>query len=120
MYEGNLIITIKNFNHKTLLLNNRRNENVDTTVHLGSALSKNNDEMVEIWRRILLANETYFSMTCLFKSRAIYKKNKSRIYKTIVKSILCFGAETWRLTKRAEDMLDKFERKILRTILVQY
>ena len=44
------------------------------------------------------------------------RKNKLRIYKTIVKPILCFGAETWRLTKKAEDMLDKFERKVLRRI----
>ena len=39
-----------------------------------------------------------------------------RIYKIIVRPILCYGSETWILTRREGGMFDKFERKILRRI----
>ena len=36
------------------------------------------------------------------------------MYRTLVKPILCYGSVTWTLTQTAEQMLNTFERKILR------
>ena len=38
------------------------------------------------------------------------------MYKTLIKPILCYGSVTWTLTQTAEQMLNTFERKILRRI----
>jgi hypothetical protein len=42
--------------------------------------------------------------------------NQIRLYKTLIKPILCYGSVTWTLTQTAEQMLNVFERKILRRI----
>jgi len=39
-----------------------------------------------------------------------------RLYKTLIKAILCYGSVTWTLTQTAEQMLNTFERKILRRV----
>jgi hypothetical protein len=63
-----------------------------------------------------MAKTAYFSMIHLFKSRTIQWKNKIRIYKTIVRSILSYGCEIWTMTNQAEEMLGAFERKTLKRI----
>jgi hypothetical protein len=40
----------------------------------------------------------------------------STLYKTLIKPILCYGSVTWTLTQTSEQMLNTFERKILRRI----
>jgi len=39
-----------------------------------------------------------------------------RLYKILIKLILCYGTVTWTLTQTSEQMLNTFERKILRRI----
>jgi hypothetical protein len=41
---------------------------------------------------------------------------KFTIHKTLIRPVLVYGSETWVLTKREEDQLLVFERKVLRTI----
>jgi hypothetical protein len=43
-------------------------------------------------------------------------RNKIRLYKALIKPILCFGSVTWTLIQTSEQMLNTFERKILRRI----
>ena len=42
-----------------------------------------------------------------------HPNNKIRLYKTLIKPILCYGSVTWTLTQAAEQMLSTYERKIL-------
>ena len=46
----------------------------------------------------------------------INRKNEVIIYKTLIKPVLIYGAETWVLSKADELRLGVFERKILRRI----
>lgn len=52
----------------------------------------------------------------MFKSRNIHRKIKIRIYKTIIRTVVAYGCESWSITNKSADMLDRFERKILRKI----
>jgi hypothetical protein len=54
-------------------------------------------------------------MIHLFKLSTVHRKNKIRIRKPTLRPILRYGCETWTMIK-AEEMLDLFERKILRRI----
>jgi hypothetical protein len=36
------------------------------------------------------------------------------LYKTLIRTVLTYGSETWTLTKNSENALSTFERKILR------
>jgi hypothetical protein len=63
-----------------------------------------------------LANRSYFGLVNIIKARNINRKYKVIVYKTLIKPVLMFGAETWVLSKADELCLGVFERKILRRI----
>ena len=46
----------------------------------------------------------------IFNSK-IHWKNEIRIYKTVVFQMLCYGFETWTMSRRAEEILGVFERR---------
>jgi hypothetical protein len=78
--------------------------------------AKSNDEKEEIQARILAANKAYSSLQSVFRSTQIHRNNKIRLHKTLIKPILNYGSATWTLTQTTEQMLNTFERKILRRI----
>jgi hypothetical protein len=55
-------------------------------------------------------------MVNMLKAKNINRKHKVIIYKTLIKPVLMYGAETWVLSKADELHLGVFERKILRRI----
>ena len=55
-------------------------------------------------------------MVNILKAKNINRKYKVIIYRTLIKPVLMFGAETWFLSKADELCLGVFERKILRRI----
>jgi hypothetical protein len=83
---------------------------------LGSLLDVNNDNSVEIRKRILLANKCFYGLERQFRSQFLSIKNKVKLYKTSNRPVLAYGAETWVLSKSDENILKVFERKILRAI----
>jgi hypothetical protein len=50
------------------------------------------------------------------RSRGIYIHSKFIIYMTLIRLVLLDGSETWVPTKREENQLLVFERKVFRTI----
>ena len=52
----------------------------------------------------------------MFKAKNINRKHKVTIYKTLIKPVLMYGAETWVLGKADELRLGVFGRKILKRI----
>ena len=91
-------------------------EAVDSFTYLGSLITSKNNVSDEIGKRISAANRCYFGLQKQLKSRIISRKAKTKIYKTLIRPVLTYAAETWTLTKADELKLDVFERKILRRI----
>ena len=81
---------------------------------MGAFITSNNDKAEEIKARIQSGNRCFFSL--LMKSKTLSRTSKIRIYQTIIESLVCYGCETWALTKHNELLLQRFERKILRKI----
>jgi hypothetical protein len=52
------------------------------------------------------------------QSSHLSRQTKFTIHKTLIHPVLLYGSETWVLTKREENQLLVFERKVLRTICV--
>jgi hypothetical protein len=78
-------------------------------VYLGSCIPDDNNEHKEIQRRLMLANNAYFSLVAVMRSRDIHRKTKIMLYKTLICSVLM-----WVLPLKLENALRAFERKILR------
>ena len=56
---------------------------------------------------------TYFAAISLFRNGFLYRATKILLYKTLIRPIVAYGAETWTMTKKEERALI-FERKISR------
>jgi len=107
---------------KTKTLNYPRVEdNVDAVqsfTYLGVELNTRGSEESEIQHRIISTNKAYFALSHIFRSKIIHRKSKTRIYKTIIRPILCYGCKTWVMTKNSQNNLEVFERRILRRIWI--
>jgi hypothetical protein len=52
----------------------------------------------------------------MLKSRYINRSAKMQIYKTLIKPVVTYGCESWTMKKEDENILRRFERKIIRRI----
>jgi hypothetical protein len=70
----------------------------------------------EIKLRVAVANKGYFALEKLFKSKLLSTKSKSILYSSYLRPVLSYGCKTWSVTKKDEEKLLTFERKVLRRI----
>ena len=85
-------------------------------IYVRTLISNDNSVEKEIQRRILAGNRTYFAIISLFRNRFLSRATKIPLYKTLIRPIVAYGAETWTTTKKDEQALIIFERKIFRRI----
>jgi hypothetical protein len=64
----------------------------------------------------LAGNRTYFAAISLFRSRLLSRATKILLYKTLIRPVVSYGVEAWTMTKKEEQALLIFERKIFRRI----
>jgi hypothetical protein len=93
---------------------------VDQFKYLESIITQDNDIKTEISMRLQSANKCFFGFRKIFRSRAISKKLKVRMYLTLLRPIVLYGAETWPLRKTEERRMAVFEKKILRKMYGAY
>jgi hypothetical protein len=91
-------------------------ETVESFIYLGVTLNTDGTEEPEIQRRIVKGNKAYFSLDHVFRSNNTHWRSKIRVYKTIIRPIVCYGCETWVMTEETKRKLEVFERKVLRKI----
>jgi len=89
---------------------------VDSFVYLGTLIRADSDTRAEINRRIMSANRCYRGLYRHLTSKLLAKETKCSIYKTLIRPVLLYGCESWPLTKSDEQLLLRFELKVLRTI----
>jgi hypothetical protein len=91
-------------------------EAVKEFVYLGSMMTPTNDVSLEIQRRIQTANRSFFGLRKHMQLSHLSRQTKFTIHKTLIYPVLFYGSETWVLTKREDNQLLVFERKVLRTL----
>jgi hypothetical protein len=84
--------------------------------YLGATITADNSVGNEIRERIMAGNRCYFALHGVFKSRNISRRSKLVVYRTVVRPVVMYGSETWTLLCRDEELLRRWERKILRKI----
>jgi hypothetical protein len=89
-------------------------EGVADFMYLGTLIRNDNSVEKEIQRRILVSNRIYFAAISLFRNRLLSRATKILLYKTLIRPIVTYGAETWTMTTKK--ILLIFERKIFRRI----
>ena len=101
---------------KVASINGVTYEGVAEFIYLGTLISNDNSVQKEIKRRVLAGSRTYFAAISLFRNRLLSRATKIRLYKTLIRPAVTYGAETWTMTKKEEQAPLIFERKIFRRI----
>jgi hypothetical protein len=70
----------------------------------------------QIKSKTAVGNKCYYALGPILKRMSISQSIKIRLYKTIIRPAVTYGAETWTLTSKIEKMLMTWERKILKKI----
>jgi hypothetical protein len=71
---------------------------------------------MEIKSKLAAGNKCYYALGPILKRRSISQSIKIRLYKTIIRPAVIYGAEGWTVTDRNGKMLMTWERKMLRKI----
>jgi len=91
-------------------------EKVENFIYLGTQVNSENDLGVEVRRRITQGNKCFYSLSKIFRSKSINSNTKCELYRTLVRPVVTYGSEAWVMTKKIEQCLQVFERRILRYI----
>ena len=87
-------------------------EDVDSFTYLGVIVNKTGGAEQDITARVGKARSSFNKLTKVWKSSQYSIRTKTRIFNSNVLTVLLYGSETWRNTKRDdEDKLDSFQHK---------
>ncbi|KAJ4440160.1 hypothetical protein ANN_08298 [Periplaneta americana] len=82
----------------------------------GVLITQENTADADMRQTIARGNRCLRALNKTLRARCISKKAKLTLYKTVVRPIVLYGSETWTLSKKMEQQLMTWERKILRKI----
>ena len=87
---------------------------VDKFKYLGSTVAHDGELDAEISHRIQSGWRNWKSMSGVLCDKRMSMKVKGKIYKTVVRPAMVYGAETWATKKTQEEKLNVVEMKMLR------
>lgn len=91
-------------------------EEVESFKYLGTIINRKNNRSGEIDQKIQSGYKAYYGHKMIMNNKKISKKTKLRLYRTVIRPVVTYAAENICLTKREEEKLKIFERKIVRKI----
>jgi hypothetical protein len=101
---------------KMLKTDDQEYEGVKEFKYLETILTDDNYSTTEIKQRIIMANKTSYGLMKQLNAPNLQRQTKCVLCKTLIRPILTYGSECWPLSKKDGNMLQIFERRILRTI----
>jgi hypothetical protein len=78
-------------------MGNKEFEGVSEFKYLGNIIDNKNRNNKCIKERIQAGNKAYYANLQMLKSKSISRRSKLQIYKTLIRPIVTYGAETWTL-----------------------
>ncbi|CAH8612386.1 unnamed protein product [Schistosoma rodhaini] len=92
-------------------------EDVETFTYLGSIIDEHGGSDADVRARIGKARAAYLQLKSIWSSKQLSTNTKVRIFNTNVKTVLLYGAKTWRTTKAIIQKIQVFINSCLRKIL---
>ena len=91
-------------------------ERVNTFKYLGATLAENGDLDAEMTHRIQSGWKNGKRVSGILCDRRISLRVKGKVYKTVVRPAMMYGAETWAVRQAQEKKLDVAEMRMLRWV----
>ena len=111
------ILKVNATNETPIVLHGRNLEEVEAFTYLGSIIDTKGGTDADVKARIGKARGAYMQMRNIWKSGSVSTHTKIRLFNSNVKSVLLYGAETWRITKTTIGKVQTFLNSCLRRIL---
>ncbi|VDP46315.1 unnamed protein product [Schistosoma curassoni] len=92
-------------------------EDVKTFTYLGRIIDEHGGSDADVREWIGKARAAYIQLKNIWNSKQLSTNTKVRIFNTNVKTVLLYGAETWRTTKDIIQKIQVFINNCLRKIL---
>ncbi|VDP03312.1 unnamed protein product [Schistosoma margrebowiei] len=92
-------------------------EDVKTYTYLGSTIDEQGGSDADVKARIGKARAAYLQLRNIWNSKHLSTNTKVRIFSTNVKTVLLYGAKTWKTTKAIIQKIQVFINSCLRKIL---
>ena len=101
----------------SIRLEKGRVEEVEAFTYLGSIADGTGGAQQDIGTRIAKARTAFKLLNKVWRSAEISTNTKVRIFNSNVKSVLLYGAETWRTIKTSDRQVQSFINRYLRRIM---
>ena len=85
--------------------------------YLGSVISEEGGCDLEVRQRIKAAWAKWRQVSGVILDKKIPLKLRIKVYKTVIRPVLLYGAETWALQRKEEEILERTKMRMLRWIL---
>nr|KAG5694275.1 hypothetical protein BaRGS_031993 [Batillaria attramentaria] len=92
-------------------------EDVKEFVYLGATVATDGGGTEDIKNRLSKARGAFYNLTKIWRTRNIGRNTKIKLFKTLVRPVLLYGCEAWKITKTEEEKMDSFQYMCLRKIL---
>ena len=111
------LLKVNTDNTSPIMLNGDPLEEIDEFTYLGSLVNKTGGTDADVRARVGKARAAFLQLKNIWGSRVISIKTKIKIFNSNVKSVLLYGAETWRTTATITKKIQTFINSCLRRIL---
>ena len=82
-------------------------EDVEEFVYLGTTVTKEGGGTEDIKKRLSKARGAFFNLKKIWNTRSIGRNTRIKLFKTLVRPVLLYGCEAWKLTVAEEKKLDR-------------
>ena len=111
------IFKVSTTNEAAVVVNEKKLEEVDSFVYLGSVIDRKGGTEADVKSRIGKARTAFIALNKVWKDRKLSLRTKLRLFNSNVKSVLLYGSETWTATQTCIKKLQAFTNWCLRRIL---
>ena len=115
--EKTKVIKINSTSTERITLNGSPLEESQSFPYLGSIIDQQGGTVADVKARIGKARAAFIQLKNIWASRELSMTTKVRLFNSNVKSVLLYGAETWRTTKTTIEKVQTFINSCLRRIL---
>ena len=91
------------------MIGRKEDEDVEEFVYVGATVTKKSGGTKDIKERLCKAEGAFFNLMKTWNTRSIGRITKIKLFKTLVRPVLLYGCEAWKLKADEEKKLDRFQ-----------
>ena len=111
------VMRVNSANAAPIILEGEALEEIEEFTYLGSIVNKQGGTDADVRVRIGKARVAYLQLKNIWSAKDLAITTKIKIFNSNVKSVLLYGAETWRTTVNTTNKIQSFINTCLRRIL---